>query len=58
MKSHVATRPRVARAHPPENVDVRAILRLTLNVVTQNLTVTLCTTLSETLAGQIARESV
>jgi hypothetical protein len=57
MESHVATRVGVARVFTPENVDVHAISRLTLNVIAQNLTVTLCTTLSKTLNSPIARES-
>ena len=39
------------------NVDVHAISRLTLNVITQNLTMALGTTLSETLVRSVARES-
>ena len=51
MKSHVATRRGVARAYTLENVGTRATFRLTLDVITQNLTVTLGTTLSETLTN-------
>lgn len=57
MRDRVATRIGVARVYRPENVDIHAIFRLTLNVITQNLTVTLSTTLSKTLTSPTARES-
>ena len=56
-KSHVATRIGAARVYTPQNLDVHATSRLTLDVITQNLTVTLGTALSETLNKHYARES-
>jgi len=40
-----------------QNVDVHAAFRLTLNVIAQNLAVTLSTTLSETLTRPASHKS-
>jgi len=55
MKSHVATRPS-GTCIRAGNDDIHAIFRLTLDVITQNLTVTLGTALSETLKRPVGRK--
>ena len=56
MKSHVATRP-CGTCIRVGNDDIHAMFRLTLDVITQNLTMTLGTALSETLMRPAGRKS-